>query len=689
MQDIMKKRTPLELKALFESAEFQEEYHYDGNDLGAVYTPEQTTFKVWAPTARKVELKLCMTGSDMETGAGVLRQIPMERRERGIWQAAVKEDLAGVYYTYLVTAGEKTRECADIYGKAVGVNGNCSMVVDLAATDPEGWETEHDALQAEKNPKAPVIYEVHVKDFSNDPNSGVPSKYRGKFMAFTCQKTGLGGDLSKPTCVAYLKKLGVTHVHILPMYDYGSVDEAGSTEQFNWGYDPVNYNVPEGSYSTDPFHGEVRIRECKEMVQALHAAGIRVVMDVVYNHTYSADSWFQRTVPYYYYRMNEDGSLSNGSVCGNDTASERSMYRKFMVDSVCYWAKEYHLDGFRFDLMGLHDVETMNAIRRALNELPCGEQILMYGEPWAGGPTAMSKGSVQAVKANAALLEERIGFFNDDTRDAIKGSVFLAAEPGFVNGKKGLEDKIKSSVLAWCDGRGGYRPHGVQQVLSYVSAHDNYTLWDKLNLTRYEKPDFEKRDEEILRQNRLAAGIYLTCLGMAFFQAGEEGARTKRGIGDSYCSPAELNQLDWKRIYEYNDLVNYYAGLIALRQHFSAYFESGTDVLKRITFLDTPQDVVAFRITAADSGNGTAAGAGCMQAGTSGNGAAAGDWWNELFIIYSARDEETQIGLPDGNWQMITDGTRFERDSCGRLGALQEVQGRVKAAAMSVTILGR
>lgn len=666
MLEFAGKKTPLQWKALFESEAFLQEYLYEEDDLGAVYAPEQTDFKVWAPTAQRVELRLFSSGSRQENECRILRQVPMARGEKGVWKAAVKGDLAGIYYTYLVTADGETRECADIYAKACGVNGQRSMVADLASTNPEGWEEEHAALQREEAPKSPVIYEVHVKDFSSDIHSGVPSGYRGKFKAFTCMETGLDGDLSKPTCVAYLKKLGITHVHILPMYDYGSVDEAGSPEQFNWGYDPVNYNVPEGSYSTDPFHGEVRIRECKEMIQALHSAGIRVVMDVVYNHTYSADSWFQRTVPYYYYRLNEDGSFSNGSVCSNDTASERPMYRKFMIDSVLYWAKEYHLDGFRFDLMGLHDTETMNAIRKALNELPYGERILMYGEPWAGGPTAMNAGYRQAVKANVEYLDAKIAFFNDDTRDSIKGSVFFAGEPGFVNGKEEMEDKIRSSVLAWCDGSGGYRPHGPGQVLSYVSSHDNYTLWDKLKLTGCDAPDFEKRDEEIVRQNRLAAGIYFTCLGIPFFQAGEEGARTKKGISDSYCSPSLINQLDWKRIYEYNDLVEYYAGLITLRQHFSGWQEKGMEILKRISFQDTPKGTVAFRFFGNDTGS-----------------------WKELFVIYNAGHESADIGLPDGCWQVISEGTYFKKDNRGRLRAVGEIRKKVCAAAMSVTILGR
>lgn len=670
MQDITEKRIPAEWKALFESAEFQEAFTYEGKDLGAVYEPKETAFKVWAPTAERVMLKLYRTGSDQEDlaeGAGSM-ELPMERAGKGVWKRNVKGDLAGVYYTYLVTANGETKECVDIYAKAVGVNGQRGMVVDLRATDPEGWEGEREALLAEKEPKSPVIYEVHVKDFSNDVSSGVPEACRGKFKAFTCAQTGLDGDLSKPTCVSYLKKLGVTHVHLLPMFDYGSVDEAGDSGQFNWGYDPVNYNVPEGSYSTDPFHGEVRIRECKEMIQSLHTAGIRVVMDVVYNHTYSADSWFQRTVPYYYYRLNDDGSFSDGSACGNETASERAMYRKFMIDSVCYWAQEYHLDGFRFDLMGVHDVETMNEIRRALDELPGGEQLMMYGEPWAGGPTAMAKGCEEAVKANVHLLDRRIAFFNDDTRDSIKGNVFYPKAPGFINGEKGMEEQIRSSVMAWCDGGGGYLPQSPLQVLTYVSAHDNYTLWDKLMLTRCDDPAFLQKDEEVLKQNRLAAGICMTCLGIPFFQAGEEGARTKLGIGNSYNAPAAINQLDWKRIYEYNELVDYYAGLIALRQHFGTYQKGGRDALERITFLETPEETVAFLIRADGD---------------------QGDWWQELIVIYHAGEEDIEVALPEGSWQVLTEGTYFERDSDGRVRPLEETAGKARAAAMSVTILGR
>lgn len=398
--------------------------------------------------------------------------------------------------------------------------------------------------------------------------------------------------------MSWLKWLGVTHVQILPMYDYGSVDETGKKLQYNWGYDPMNYFVPEGSYATDPYHGEVRVRECREMIQALHRAGIRVIMDVVYNHTFSIDSVFQKTVPYYFYRQEADGSFSDGSACGNDTASERRMYRRYMIDCICYWVKEYHVDGFRFDLMGLHDTETMNEIRAALDCLPGGKEILMYGEPWTAGKTAIQPGYEQALKCNAALLSDRIGFFNDDIRDSIKGSVFEVKETGFVNGAKGLETQIRSSVLGFCDGMGGYQPSSAHQSVSYVSAHDNYTLWDKLvhTLTDSMEPDFGAYNEAALAQNRLAAGIYFTCLGITFLQAGEEAARTKYGDDNSYRSAAKVNQLDWTRMHEYRDLAEFYRGLILLRKSFPAWRQRSLEVLDQISFVDAPEGCVAFII---------------------------------------------------------------------------------------------
>lgn len=571
----MDRRTPLEWKNYFEAEEFDQNYYYDGTDLGCIQNGQTTCFRIWAPTAEKVMLNFYKTGNAYAEDK--LNEAVMEKAEKGTWTAVMDSNLTGLYYTYTVTANGETHETQDVYSRACGVNGQRSMVAEPASVSPKGWEED---TWRYPSSHLPVIYELHVKDFSFAESAGIPKEYRGKYKAFTIPDSTLNGEGKKPTCLAYLKELGITHVHLLPSYDFGSVDEAGDFDtQFNWGYDPVNYNVPEGSYATDTSDGRVRILEFKEMVQALHQAGIGVIMDVVYNHTYSLNSCFQKTVPYYYYRVNEDGELSNGSVCGNDTASERAMYRKYMIDSVCYWAQEYHIDGFRFDLMGLHDVETMNAIRKALNQLPGGEDILMYGEPWAGGATAMAAGAVPALKKNVALLDAGIAIFNDDTRDAIKGSVFYEKWPGFVNGKAEFAPEIAASVRAWCGGEGGYQPHGPGQIISYVSAHDNWTLWDKLNYTLKEQPDFSRKDEEILQANRFAAGIYMTSLGSLFWQAGEEAGRTKLGIGDSFSSPPQLNALDWQRMYQFEDLMQYYRGMLNIRRQSGAYQMRGMEAV--------------------------------------------------------------------------------------------------------------
>lgn len=639
MNGLTEKKTAMEWKAIFESEAFEEKYGYDGRDLGAVYGKAYTSFKVWAPTAAGVQLNLYHTGSDQEKDAGLAGRCSMEKGAKGVWNCKVEGDLAGVYYTFTIEANGGVHETADIYAKAAGVNGSRSMVVDLSSANPMGWE--QDAYRGGYGER-PVIYELHIKDFSNDIHSGIRKEYRGKYMAFTEKGTQLAGKSGgyMPTGIDYLKNLGITHVHLLPSYDYGSVDESGDLDnQFNWGYDPVNYNVPEGSYSVNPYDGAIRIREFKEMVKALHEAGLAVVMDVVYNHTYSADSWFQSTVPYYYYRINGKGQLSNGSLCGNDTASERRMFRKYMIDSVCYWAAEYHIDGFRFDLMGLHDVDTMNEIRNALDQLPGGNQILMYGEPWRGSESSMKKGSIPALKEQIDQLDERISIFCDSTRDCIKGSVFYAEKAGFVNGKEGLEEDISSCVLAWCTKRGKFHPRGPGQIISYVSAHDNYTLWDKLVYTAKAKPwDFLEKNPEVLQQNKMAAAIYFTCLGTPFFQAGEEGARTKRGIGDSYASLAEINQLDWARIYEYEELTAFYKGLIEIRKHFGTFYRKDKGVLDNIRF---------WKVSCAN-----------MVCFTMKGDREEADWWEELSVIYYAGLQKEEVGLPQGMWQVLCDGSR-------------------------------
>ena len=420
-------------------------------------------------------------------------------RSKGIWEWEFPENLHGMYYDYLVRIDGKDTRTADPYAVGCSCNGSRSMVVELGKTDPEGFgEDTAPAMEGEQ-----IIYELHIKDFSYDKDSGVPEPYRGKYKAFTL----MGTNGKYPTCMEYLKSLGVTHVHLLPFFDYGSVDEAGDESQYNWGYDPVNFNVPEGSYATDAEDGLVRIRECKEMIQALHKNGLRVIMDVVYNHTYREDSWLQRMVPGYYYRYQADGSLSDGSACGNDIAAGRAMVDNYIAGSVMYWAREYHVDGFRFDLMGLLTVELMNRIRRELNaEFGEGEKML-YGEPWRADDSPMERGTQAALKENAGSLDNGIGFFSDDTRDAIKGHVFYEEEPGFVNGGRGMESLILHAVTGWRDGGASFRPRSCAQIINYVSAHDNFTLWDKLVLTLHNgESDFTRRYEDVLAANKLEIG---------------------------------------------------------------------------------------------------------------------------------------------------------------------------------------
>ena len=635
------KRTTLEWKKLFESEQFEKDYFYNGNDLGYILTEEDTEFKVWAPTAEKVILNVYESG-DEECGSCVM-QLPMKKYEKGVWRVSAGKSLENMYYTFTVEVNGDVNETQDVYSVACGANGKRSMIVDLEKTNPDNWK---DDIYIYEKSRQPVIYELHIKDFSFKESSGIPEEYRGKYKAFTIDDSTLNNKGKKPTCISYLKTLGITHIHLLPSFDFGSVDETKNFDkQFNWGYDPENYNVPEGSYSTDAHDGRVRIREFKEMVQAIHNAGFGVIMDVVYNHTYSLDSCFQKTVPYYYYRINENGSMSNGSVCGNDTASERAMYRKFMVDSVVYWAKEYHIDGFRFDLMGLHDVKTMNSIREAIDKLPNGEHILMYGEPWAGGSTAMKAEEIPALKKNIEFLNERIAIFNDDTRDVIKGSVFYKEKPGFVNGKSGLEEEIASSVLSWYQRSDAYKPKGPGQIISYVSAHDNWTLWDKLNYTLREKPDFLEKNDEILQMNKFAAGIYLTCLGTIFLQAGEEAGRTKLGIGDSYNSPPDINALDWERMYDFEDLIEYYRGLLNIRRIAGRYLRKDADAVKGLKIHKSMDGCVIFSVEANDKT----------------------EPWKRLWIVYLTMEGAEHLAelngqkvleLPEGRRLLLCDGNK-------------------------------
>ena len=649
----MAAKTPAQWKILFENVPFHRENYYTG-PLGPDYTPGGTCLRLWAPTAEAVTVTLYHKGD----GGAVLGTKPLARGAQGVWSVWLPGEQHGHYYTFAVTVDGITRETGDPYARAAGVNGVRSMIVDLARTAPSGWERD---VRPNIPPAQRAVWEVSVRDFSQDAASGVRPAWRGKYMAFTQQGTTLHGDGIHPTCLNYLKRLGVKYVQLMPIFDFGSVDEAKPLlRQYNWGYDPTNFNVPEGSYSTDPTRGEVRIRECREMIAALHAAGIGVVMDVVYNHTYRTENPLNNTVPYYFFRQNPDGSFSNGSGCGNEFASERPMARRYLIDSILYWAKEYHIDGFRFDLMGLYDAESINAVRAALDALPGGRDILLYGEPWQGGASQLHR--YEANKANLAMLNERVGIFCDDTRDAIKGGCFDAREPGYVEGKPGSFWDIGAAVAAWCRSD-RLPPHAPSQIVSYVSAHDNFTLWDKLLCVRYEKPEFTARDTVALAQNRLAAGIYLTSFGLPFMQAGEEFARTKKGVGNSYRSSPTLNRLDWNRAEKYHALVDYYRGLLALRAAFPRLGSTDRHAPEALQFFALEQPLVGWTLPA-----------------VWGDGAA----WSALCVFYNPTETACTVPLPAGQWKLLSDGTS---SSLWR-GQSRIFTGNAPLAPYSATIFG-
>ena len=627
---------------------------YYGSDLELAYTPQRSVFTLWAPTADKVRLNLYASGE----GGEPVERLEMRPSDDGTWRVAAERDLKGTFYTFQIEKeGKWLDETPGIWAKAVGVNGDRAAVIDLRETDPEGWEA--DRAPELKMYSDIILYELHHRDFSVAPDSGIENK--GKFLALT--ETGTKTPQGEASGLDHLKELGVTHIHILPSFDYATVDEARLNDKtYNWGYDPKNYNVPEGSYSTDPADPAARIREFKQMVQSLHRNGMRIVLDVVYNHTASVEhSNFNLTVPGYFYRHNADGSYSDASGCGNETASERAMVRHYIVESVKFWAKEYHIDGFRFDLMGLYDVETINAVRAALDTLPGGRDILMYGEPWQGGGSQLHR--YEANKANLAMLNERIGIFCDNTRDAIKGGCFDAREPGYVEGKPGSFWDIGASVAAWCRSE-KLPPHAPGQIISYVSAHDNFTLWDKLLMVRYARPEFAAVDKTALAQNRLAAGIYLTSMGLPFWQAGEEFARTKKGQGNSYHSSPALNRLDWHRAEQFHSLVDYYRGLIGLRAAFPRPGALDKASPAAIEFFPLEQPLVGWRLPA-----------------QWGDGAA----WSALCVYYNPTETAQVVTLPGGSWKLLSDGIS---SSLWR-GSSRICTGQTVLLPLSATVFGQ
>lgn len=637
--------------------EFEEKYTYEGSDLGSTYSKESTKFRVYAPTADKVVLNLYKDGLEGEPFCG----IEMKKAEKGTYVAEVEGDNHGVYYTYMAEVDGKVKEAVDPYAKAVGANGIRGMIVDLEATNPAGFVEE-------SRPKKPknvdsVIYELHIRDFSIDESSGMKNK--GKYLAFTEEGTSNKDKLK--TGVDHLKELGVTHVHLLPTFDYGSVDETKlEVPQFNWGYDPVNYNVPEGSYSTDPFHGEVRIREFKEMVQALHKQGICVVMDVVYNHVFDAEQFsYQKLVPDYFFRMNKD-KFSDASACGNETASNHLMVRRFMVDSLVYWAKEYHIDGFRFDLMAIHDITTMNEIRKALSEID--EDIIIYGEGWTADESPLPE-KERALKKYTYRMPG-IAAFSDDIRDAVKGSVFEELEKGFVSGEPDLEKLIQFSVTGATGHSSLYKEKSKEkkklpkpwaaepgQCVNYTSCHDNYTLWDKLVVS-----NAEKNKEELKAMNKLAATIVFTSQGIPFIHAGEEILRSKPDKNatfgyteNSYNSTDEINSIKWDTKKENMDMFQYYQGLIAFRKETQALrLRTKEEVENCIEFCDVKSGMISYSIKTDQE---------------------------ELFIIYNAKETDTEVSLPKGNFEVY-----INKDLAGTT-PLSKEEGKVSVAGISAMVL--
>lgn len=632
---------------------------YSGNDLGASYSKKATTFKVWSPNAASVRVNIFEHGSDNEGDAGSIMSRAMSLdKTTGVWSVTINGDLLNKYYTYSVTHGKTTKETADVYAKACGVNGQRSMVVDLITTNPEGWENDKHVLV--QNQTDASVWEISVADFSSSESSGVSEANRGKYLAFTEEGTTVNGvQGASSTCVDYLKKLGVKYVQIMPFYDFGSVDESKNImDQYNWGYDPVNYNCPEGSYSTNPKKGEVRIKECKQMIQALHNDGIGVIMDVVYNHTYTSDSWLQRTVPNYYYRMNNDGTFSNGSGCSNDTASEHLMFRKYMIDSVTYWASEYHIDGFRFDLMGLHDVTTMNSIRTALDNLYAdgsGSQILMYGEAWDMA-TNCDEGTVLASQKNLKQLSDRIGAFDDTIRDAIKGSTG-GTDGAFVQ-EGSRRANLKTGIAGQSDTTTGWA-NVPSQCVTYASCHDNLCLYDKLVGSVYGADGkYRKRYEDLVAMNKLSAAIVITSQGIPFSLGGEEFCRSKDGDENSYASSRKENMLDWENVDLYSDVIEYYRGLYKIRDAFAAFSDSTAATANSLTYLsDVPKGVMGYTINNTESGK-----------------------WSQMCVIFNGSDSAQNV-TAKGDWVVLAD------NKTAGLRNIKNVTNSVKVEAHSAVIM--
>jgi pullulanase len=630
---------------------------YQGNDLGVTYDPSASVLKIWSPPAQAMKLRLYRNS----TGGDPMEEINCRQEPGGVWSATLKGDRKNLYYTFQARIDGKWRtENPDPYARAVGVNGLRGQIIDLRETDPPGWDT--DRSPELKNLTDVILYELHVRDFSIAPGSGIKNK--GRFPAFTEQGTVNGHGQS--TGIDHLAEMGITHVHLLPVFDFTTVDESKpEIPQYNWGYDPQNYNTPEGSYSTDPEDGKVRITEFKKMVQSLHKKGLGVVMDVVYNHTgRTHDSNLDQLVPGYYYRQWEkDNSYSNASGCGNETASDRTMVRKLIVESVVFWVNEYHVDGFRFDLMAIHDMETMNQVSEALHAID--PSIIIYGEGWTAGDSPLPE-KYRSLKRNVNQLKG-IAVFSDDIRDAIKGSVFDDHSTGFASGSPNMVESLKTGIVACGDhpqvdySKANYSkdPYAANplQVINYVSCHDNHTLYDKLKVSR---PD--ATEAEILRMHKLANTIVLTSQGIPFLHAGVEMKRTKGGEHNSYNKADSVNRINWDWKYENREMVEFYRQMIALRKAHPAFrMAKGEMVRANLEFLpaDDPH-IVAFQLK--DHANN--------------------DPWKEITVVFNGSGQEKSFEVPAGPWNVALQDHQFVEE-------LPVISGKVQLAPYSALIIYR
>ena len=617
---------------------------YKGKDLGLTYSKASATFKIWSPPASAAELLLYKNGD----GGSAFKTIELTQGAQGSWHTKLSGDLKGTYYTFRVKINERwSNEVADPYAKAVGVNGQRAMVIDLKSTNPTGWAKDKSPSFSAKNTATDaVIYELHIRDASINKNAGIVHK--GKYLGLTEKGTKSKKGLS--TGLSHIKELGVTHIHLLPFFDYNSVDESKPEKaQYNWGYDPLNYNVPEGSYSTDPYNGATRINELKQLIAAFHKNGLRVVMDVVYNHVADAGSSnFNQLVPGYYFRHKKDGGFSDATACGNEVASELPMMRKFILESVLYWAKEYHMDGFRFDLMGVHDIETMNLISAELHKI--NPSILLYGEGWTAGVSPLPD-SVRALKKNAHLLKG-IAVFSDDVRDGIKGTVFDLKDKGFASGKAGMEESVKFGIVAASNHpqvdmeKVNYSKKAYSaapwNVITYCECHDNNVLWDRLTMSC---PDATR--EELVKMQELALTIVLTSQGIPFLHAGTEFLRTKKGVENSYNVGDSINAIDWSFKKENHTTNNYIKGLIQMRKAHPAFRMTSNEQMKKNIHFDekAAKGTIVYSI----------------------NGAALKDSWKKIIVAFNGNKKEHTIILPAGNWKVAIDTNKKQQAVSGKV----------------------